>query len=85
MKFLIKVVKLNNRYTLRVDDKEQAITVATEWAKKEGPQAEVTILCKPAGSDVVYLNRDGFSFVPISWTVSPVDIEPKEIINEREI
>jgi hypothetical protein len=76
MKFAIKVVKLNNRYSLRVGDKEEAIRVATEWAEKEGPQAEVTILCKPKGSSVFYLNRGGFSFEPISWTISPVDIEP---------
>jgi hypothetical protein len=71
MKFAIKVVKLNNRYSLRVDDKEEAIRVATEWAKKEGSQADVTILCKPNGRAVVYLNRAGFSFTPISWTTSP--------------
>ena len=76
MKFAIKVVKLNNRYSLRVDDKAEAIRVATEWAEKEGPQAEVTILCKPNGRAVVYLNRGGFCFTPISWTILPVDIGP---------
>jgi hypothetical protein len=77
MKFAIKVVKLNNRYSLRVGDKEEAIRVATEWAEKEGLQAQVTIECKRMGQwPRSYLNKDGFSFEPISWTVSPVDIEP---------
>jgi hypothetical protein len=76
MNFKIKVVKLNNRYSLKVGLKAEAIRVATEWAEKEGLQAQVTIECKRMGQwPRSYLNKDGFSLVPISWTISPA-IEP---------